>query len=387
MFGDPYDPPEVQSSGTVTASSDLYGLAASLDLALNGERDNTTFAMQTDDPDPLTTVLHEGTASHPNMRFKDASAFRKALLRILRDAPPVEVARSPRQDRRQQADSGRPEPGSMTFDQSTDRPARELPPWAPKAALFGGIGLAVVLALSWLVSLLPDVPDGMVEILEASEPMGDADGTRDEQPGFSWSHDRFFLDRTEVTVGEYDACVRAGGCTPVGTRLARRQVEPAEAVAGVTWLQANAYCAQQGKRLPGENEWEAASVQFGGRYAWGDGAPTCDRAWYGGWAAGPCGRPGVEPVPRGVTPEEVAAAVAPLNLAGNLWEFTNSDYEPHRRLGSGELAAAGSSVLKVLKGGAFSTGPEELRSAARLGVEMDHWAGDVGFRCAKTPDR
>ena len=51
----------------------------------------------------------------------------------------------------------------------------------------------------------------------------------------------------------------------------------------------------------------------------------------------------------------------------------------------GELAAAGSSVLKVIKGGAFSTEAAELRSAARLGVELDHWAADVGFRCAGDP--
>ena len=386
MFGDPYDAPEVQSSGNVTPSSDLYGLAASLDLALNGERDNAGFALQTDDPDPLTTVLQEGMASHPNMRFKDAPTFRKALLRVLRDAPPTEPRRSPRQERKQQAESRRPDPPSMTFDRSGPATAREIPSWAPRAALFGGFALAVVLLLSWLVSLLPDVPDGMVEVPGVASTMGDAEGTRDEQPGFIWTHDRFFLDRTEVTVGQYDACVREGGCTPVGTRLARRQEQEGEAVAGVTWLQASAYCAQQGKRLPSENEWEAAAGYFGGRYPWGDGSPTCARAWYGGLASGPCARPGLEPAPRGVDPEVLESAAGPLNLAGNLWEFTNSDYEPHRRPGSGELAQAGSSVLKVIKGGAFSTGPEELRSAARLGVEMDHWAGDVGFRCAKAPD-
>jgi len=216
--------------------------------------------------------------------------------------------------------------------------------------------------------------------------MGDAEGTRDERPGFDWTHGRFFLDRAEVTVGQYETCVAEGGCTAVAGRLARPQDDAGEAVAGVTWLQASAYCAQQGKRLPSENEWEAAARHFGGRYPWGDGSPTCAGAWYGALASGACSKPGVQPAPRGVDPEVLEAAVAPLNLAGNLWEYTNSDYEPHRRPGSGELAGAGSSVLKVIKGGAFSTGPRELRSAARLGVEMDHWAADVGFRCAAAPE-
>ena len=386
MFGDPFDAPEVQSTGTVSRSSDLYGLAASLDLALQGERDNTAFALQSDDPDPLVTVLREGMASHPNMRFKDAGEFRKALLRVLRDGPPLEAKRSPRQERREQGARERPASTSISTERSMPAPPRELPPWAPKAALFGGIALAVILLVGWLVSLLPDVPPGMVEVPESSASMGDPEGTRDERPGFGWGHDRFFLDLAEVTVGEYGACVRAGGCTPVGTRLARLQEDPSEAVAGVTWLQASAWCAQQDKRLPSENEWEAAARHFGGRYPWGDGAPTCARAWYGGLASGPCSRPGIDPAPRGVDPEVLAAASGPVNLAGNLWEYTNSDYEPHRRPGSGELAPAGSSVLKVIKGGAFSAGRSELRSAARLGVEMDHWAGDVGFRCAKAPD-
>lgn len=388
MFGDPFDAPEVQSSGTVSASSDLFGLAASLEVALLGERDNSSFALQSEDPDPLTLVLREAASSHPGMRFKDAAEFRKALLRVLRDAPPKEARHSPRQERREQSDRQRPELPSISSTSATlQGTPRELPSWAPKAALFGGIALAVLLLGTWLISLLPDVPPGMVEVPEGSAAIGDADGTRDERPGFGWSHGRFFLDQREVTVGEFSACVSSGGCTPVGTRLDRRQEDPGEAVAGVTWLQASAYCAQQDKRLPSENEWEAAARHFGGRHPWGDGAPTCARAWYGVWPGGPCSKPGVEPIPRGVDPEVLEAAEGPLDLAGNLWEYTNSDYEPHRRPGSGELALAGSSVLKVLKGGAFSAAASELRSAARLGVEMDHWAGDVGFRCAQTPDK
>ena len=167
-------------------------------------------------------------------------------------------------------------------------------------------------------------------------------------------------------------------------RVKRVQQDPAEPVVGVTWLQASAYCARQGFRLPSENEWEAASRHFGGRYSWGEEEPHCGLAWYGGWDRGPCGS-GEESRPRALREADLESE-RPVHLAGNVWEFTNSDYEPQRAQGTGELAAAGSSVLKVIKGGAFSTGAAELRSAARLGVELDHWAADVGFRCAGDPE-
>ncbi len=77
---------------------------------------------------------------------------------------------------------------------------------------------------------------------------------------------------------------------------------------------------------------------------------------------------------------------APAHLAGNVWEYTASAYEAGRTPGSGQVARSGSSLLRSIKGGAWSSGPAELRSSARLGVALDHWAGDLGFRCAADPE-
>ena len=76
----------------------------------------------------------------------------------------------------------------------------------------------------------------------------------------------------------------------------------------------------------------------------------------------------------------------PQQSMGNVWEFTGSAYEAGRGPGTGNTARAGSSPLRTIKGGAWSAGASELRASARLGVALDHWAGDLGFRCASAPE-
>jgi len=379
-FTDPYDAPELKTAG-VSPSSDLYGLAACLDVALKGEVDAAggfQLTSGSSEEDPLRKAIDEGLAAHPGMRYPTARAFKRALMAVQMGPLPTRSAPAPEPEWDDEAvlrRAAQPEP-----------PAPRFPPWAPKAA---AIGAAVVLLLgvgTWLVGMLPDVPDGMVEIAAGSVGVGDAEGPFDERPGFGWRHPRFFLDRTEVPVSAYEECVADGVCAGVGTRLERRQEDASEPVVGVTWLQANSYCQSLGKRLPSENEWEAAARLFGGAWASGSRSPGCNDAWFGAWAEGPCGTPGQQAVPRSI-PVDGGSPDVPLDLAGNVWEFTNSDYLPNRKQGTGDLAPPGASVLKVIKGGAFTTGSEELRSAARLGVEMDHWAADVGFRCAAEPEK
>jgi len=88
--------------------------------------------------------------------------------------------------------------------------------------------------------------------------------------------------RSEVTVAQYGACVKAGNCSTPDTggrcnwSVNGRDNHPINCV---DWNQATAFCEWAGGRLPTEDEWYAEASNGGKReYTWGDKAPTCDYA-------------------------------------------------------------------------------------------------------------
>lgn len=357
---DAWEPPEVAGGGRPTATTDLFSLGACLHAGLTGEE-----SWQTLPPalDPLTASILRAMAPEGAQRYPDAQTFRAAIL-ALRKAPTAEDSRP------------KVRPAPRPAEVKDDRARRKV----VLAAAFGILGLAL-LGILW--QLWPDVPDGMVAIPAGTHSLGDAGGSGHERPGFRWTHGRFFLDRAEVTVGQYERCVKTGDCIAVEGRLSRPQTEEDAPRVGVTWLQAQAFCRFSERRLPTENEWEAAARTWGGIHPWGDALPSCESAVYGQGDGGHCPPVG----PKGVRVEpEGGPQDRPVDLAGNAWEWVDSDYTDHRKPGSGERGETGGSATKVIKGGAWSTGPRELRSASRLPVPTDHWAADLGFRCALTLD-
>jgi formylglycine-generating enzyme required for sulfatase activity len=242
--------------------------------------------------------------------------------------------------------------------------------------------------------------------------MGAEDGDADEKPVHSETVRTFFMDRTEVTVRAYEACVQAGGCKPAATTVDwpgisegdRKKWSP-QCNAGkadrrdhpincVTWAQAGAFCKWAGKRLPTEAEWEyAARGKEGRKYPWGSEAPgptllnACgaecvklakERGW-GDWSpmySGDDGWPTTAPVgrfPAGKSPFEL------LDMAGNVWEWTDTPY-----CGSYSKKCANTS-LRVARGGSwFVIEPSDVRGANRSGVEAVKRNINRGFRCART---
>lgn len=247
--------------------------------------------------------------------------------------------------------------------------------WKLAGWIGGSVLIFVLLILLWPshpTEMMSIDPGGLVTV-------GDPEGQRDERPGANVVVDPFLLDRSEVRVSEYRQCMATQVCSTPAIPLPEDGQLP---VTAVSWIQAQAYCRSIGKRLPSENEWEAAARRRG-RYPWGDEAPSCTRAHYGRLERGPCAEEGVA---AGVVAAPSAEALEEtedlVHLVGNVWEFVDTDYAPQRGPGTGGPTVPGQSALRVIKGAAFGSLPSLLRPGVRIGVRTDYWAEDVGFRCA-----
>ena len=159
------------------------------------------------------------------------------------------------------------------------------------------------------------------------------------------------MDQYEVTQAEYE---RVMGNNPSHFRGRSRPVER------VTWHNAKMYCKKVGKRLPTEWEWEkAAKAGTSTKYYWGY-EDKDDYAWYDANSDNKTHSVGEKkPNPFGL-----------YDMSGNVWEWTNSDYDEHGK-------------YKVLRGGSWYNNPNSLRSAYRLGFGPSGQNLTFGFRCAQ----
>jgi formylglycine-generating enzyme required for sulfatase activity len=246
----------------------------------------------------------------------------------------------------------------------------------------------------------------MASIPGGSFAMGseDRDANENEKPVHTVAVASFRLDRREVTVAEYDACVHAGRCSePEPYREQRGDFHAScnwrhpqgrrdHPVNCVDFHQATAFCAWAGKRLPTEEEWEYAAR--GGaeerKYPWGNQQPDSSRLNACGtecppnlvakrlYATPPMyqasdGWPETAPVgsfPAGASKDGV------FDLAGNVWEWTASPYASYDGRTHEEK--------RVLRGGSWGGGdPRTERTTNRFRLEPNARAQFLGFRCAK----
>lgn len=207
--------------------------------------------------------------------------------------------------------------------------------------------MLIALAVSGLTSCRQMPPSSHAEFIQDSMVLVEGGSFRglDQDEHIIAS---FFMSRTEVTVAEYRACVRAGHCPGdvltnssdgpchgnpqcprrMQTRgcnyyMAGRANHPMTCI-GVG--QAMNYCAWRGGRLPNEWEWEwaARGREEARRFPWGAAEATCDFAVMGDQTTGKagCGRNSTRPV--GSRPAD-ASRDGLLDLAGNVSEFVLGD--------------------------------------------------------------
>ncbi len=191
----------------------------------------------------------------------------------------------------------------------------------------------------------------------------------------------FWIDRTEVNVGAYRACVSRGACARPAKTSASCTFElgdPELPISCVHWSDAEAFCRSSGKRLPSEVEWEyAARGNVGTAYPWG-GAVSCKIAvtLLNERTGKSCG----EGHPDRVGAHPAGASVfGVLDMSGNVEEWTSDWYVEH--LGRGPAPRVGAS--HVLRGGGWLTAPSMARTTTRNWGSAVEAGPNVGFRCAK----
>jgi formylglycine-generating enzyme required for sulfatase activity len=175
----------------------------------------------------------------------------------------------------------------------------------------------------------------------------------------------YSIGKYEVTNAEYNACVRAGFCSPPGLAATDGSIAydsgffaDDRPVVGVTWYDANAFCSWIGGRLPAEEEWEKAARGPGDqrRYPWGD-------AYEAGRANLGTGYPtAVGSFPTGASPYGI------MDLTGNVYEWTTTNDDRGY----------------VLRGGGWNK-PFFRGRVSDRGTQLprDFRNFDIGFRCVR----
>jgi formylglycine-generating enzyme len=231
--------------------------------------------------------------------------------------------------------------------------------------------------------------------------MGSDEGQDDERPVHAVHADAFELAVHPVTESEYAGFLHATGhespreWLDVGRGPDRgagalsdappheRQPSAVLPVVGVSWLDAQAYCAWRTglgdpMRLPTEAEWERAARggREGERYPWGDAIP----AWIPEGGRGPL--PGPWPVTLG-EPNGFGLYGIAANVHEWCADWHAADYYARSPAHNPRGPATG--TRRASRGGAWRHAITISRCAARSKIDPSFRYTDYGFRVARQP--
>ena len=238
------------------------------------------------------------------------------------------------------------------------------------------------------------------------------DGNVTTKPVHTVYVDAFYIDKYEVTVGQYNQFVRATGHPSLSVDISKYSPTDQHPVVSVTWHDAMAYAKWAGKRLPTEAEWEKAARGglIGKWQVWGDTAldgTQCNFAdkslrevWSreqsdeDNWADKNIDDGYVYTAPVGSYPPN---GYGLYDMAGNVWEWCFDAYDknfyarsPRRNpiaqitVKDGENNIVAINKLRVSRGGSWNDGPLSIWIANRREVAPHAQWGNTGFRCVKS---
>jgi iron(II)-dependent oxidoreductase len=207
--------------------------------------------------------------------------------------------------------------------------------------------------------------------------------------GFAYDNERsrhtvelppFAIDRTPVTNGAYLAYMDATGAEPPlywsrddrgeweTTAMGRRDpVDPSHPVIHVSWHEAESFARWTGKRLPTEQEWEAACAGADPRRA------NLDQLAFGTAPAGAY--------------FDAATDCGAVQMLGDVWEWTCSDFTAYPGFGPFPYPEYSEVFFgegyKVLRGGSWATRRDTIRPSFRNWDLPQRRQIFSGIRCAR----
>jgi formylglycine-generating enzyme required for sulfatase activity len=209
------------------------------------------------------------------------------------------------------------------------------------------------------------------------DPVAQESWAKAEQPQHTVRLPAYDIACFTVTVAEYACFVRSGQREPKNWATQLSALD--HPVVYVSWHDAVVYtewlAASSGETwyLPTEGEWEKAARGTEGRvYPWGD---TFDKTRCNTKESGLQTTTSVGNYPTSASPYGVQ------DMAGNVWEWTSSEFLPYPFRVSSGREDADSPTDHVLRGGSWLSGGRFIRAAYR--GKGGPYLLDVGFRLVR----
>ena len=174
----------------------------------------------------------------------------------------------------------------------------------------------------------------------------------------------FFLDKTEVTQGQFQKVV---GKNP------SYRFHDSLPVERVTWEEAEGYCQETGGRLPTEAEWEYAARAGDSNNYYGGDKHRGEYAWYRENSNNQSQKVGLKK----------PNAWGLHDMSGNVFEWVQDWYADYAPQDVDHPKGPATGTAKVIRGASWYSEAPNLELSARYNNRPGFRNFKVGFRCAK----